>query len=298
MSSGGQLRLGMIKHIFLDGTTDLRVIARHMRRDKPALFGLAIVALVVSMALFADFMAPYDPSVQDLTKRLQPPSFEHPFGLDEFGRDMLSRIIHGARVSMLVGVTVTTLALVVGMLLGVLSGYFGGKVDMLVMRVADIFLAFPGLIIAIGFVAVLGQSITNVIVSLVLVNWPGYARVVRGQVLRIRNIEYVEAAKAIGASHRSIMLGHVLPNTMSPLIVLATIGMGWAILAEAGLSFLGLGVKPPTPSWGAIISSGRTYLIQAPHIATISGLILALTILAFNLVGDAIRDALDPRMRI
>lgn len=297
MSRYKQLNLGMIKFIFLGETSDSRVIARQMLRNKPALFGLAVVILVVSMTLFADFMAPYDPSAQDLTKRLQPPSLEHPFGLDEFGRDILSRVIHGARVSMLVGISVITLALGVGMLLGVFSGYFGGKVDMLVMRVADIFLAFPGLILAIGFMAVLGQSLTNVIVSLVLVNWPGYARVIRGQVLHIRGIEYVEAARAIGASHRSIMLGHILPNAMSPLIVLATIGMGWAILAEAGLSFLGLGVKPPTPSWGAIISSGRAYLIQAPHIATIPGLILALTILAFNLIGDAIRDALDPRMR-
>jgi len=297
MSRYKQLNLGMIKCIFLGETSDSRVIARQMLRNKPALFGLAVVILVVSMTLFADFMAPYDPSAQDLTKRLQPPSLEHPFGLDEFGRDILSRVIHGARVSMLVGISVITLALGVGMLLGVFSGYFGGKVDMLVMRVADIFLAFPGLILAIGFMAVLGQSLTNVIVSLVLVNWPGYARVIRGQVLHIRGIEYVEAARAIGASHRSIMLGHILPNAMSPLIVLATIGMGWAILAEAGLSFLGLGVKPPTPSWGAIISSGRAYLIQAPHIATIPGLILALTILAFNLIGDAIRDALDPRMR-
>jgi len=297
MSRYKQLNLGMIKFIFLGETSDSRVIARQMLRNKPALFGLVVVILVVSMTLFADFMAPYDPSAQDLTKRLQPPSLEHPFGLDEFGRDILSRVIHGARVSMLVGISVITLALGVGMLLGVFSGYFGGKVDMLVMRVADIFLAFPGLILAIGFMAVLGQSLTNVIVSLVLVNWPGYARVIRGQVLHIRGIEYVEAARAIGASHRSIMLGHILPNAMSPLIVLATIGMGWAILAEAGLSFLGLGVKPPTPSWGAIISSGRAYLIQAPHIATIPGLILALTILAFNLIGDAIRDALDPRMR-
>ncbi len=297
MSRYKQLNLGIIRLIFLVETSDLHVIARQMLRNKPALFGLAVVIMVVSMTLFADFMAPYDPSAQDLTKRLQPPSLEHPFGLDEFGRDILSRVIHGARVSMLVGVSVTTLALGVGMLLGVFSGYFGGKVDMLVMRVADIFLAFPGLILAIGFMAVLGQSLTNVIVSLVLVNWPGYARVIRGQVLHIRGIEFVEAARAIGASHRSIMLGHILPNAMSPLIVLATIGMGWAILAEAGLSFLGLGVKPPTPSWGAIISSGRAYLIQAPHIATIPGLILALTILAFNLIGDAIRDALDPRMR-
>lgn len=218
-------------------------------------------------------------------------------GLDEFGRDLLSRIIHGARVSLTVGLGVVLVALVIGTMLGSIAGYYGGKVDMVVLILADIFLAFPGLIFALGLLVVLGQNLTNVIVALALVNWPGYMRVVRGQVLALKELTFVEAAKIMGAAGRTVMWSHILPNTFHSLIVLATIGVGWAILSEAGLSFLGLGVKPPTPSWGAMISSGRNFLLDAPHIATIPGLILTITILSFNILGDTLRDILDPRMK-
>ncbi len=288
----------ILKPLLFSEASEFRVVSSHIKGDKPALFGLAFIILLVLVAVFADFIAPYDPNTQDLTKRLQPPSWENPFGRDEFGRDLLSRVIYGSRISLTVGVVVITLSLLIGMTLGALSGYFGGWVDIVIMRVADVFLAFPGLLLAIGLTAVLGPNIYNVMAALAIVNWPGYARVVRSQVLYIKGLDYVEASRVMGASNARILVNHVLPNSFAPIIVLATIGMGWAILAEAGLSFLGLGVQPPTPSWGAIISTGRDFIFRAPHIITIPGIVLATSILAFNLVGDGLRDALDPKLRI
>jgi len=286
------------KRLLFGEASEFFVVINHLKNDKPALFGLAIIILLVVTAIFADIIAPYDPNAQDLSRRLEPPSWEHPFGRDEFGRDILSRIIHGSRISLTVGAVVISISLLIGTALGALSGYVGGWVDMVIMRIADIFLAFPGLLLAIGLTAVLGQSIINVMAALALVNWPGYARVIRSQVLYIKGLDYVEAARVMGASNARILVSHVLPNSFAPIIVLATIGMGWAILAEAGLSFLGLGVQPPTPSWGSIIATGRDYIFRAPHITTIPGIVLALSILAFNLFGDGLRDALDPRLRI
>ncbi|MEM4415346.1 MAG: ABC transporter permease [Candidatus Caldarchaeum sp.] len=271
---------------------------RYMVKIKITLAALIFILTIVAMAVLADVISPYDPNFQDLSRRREGPSLEHPFGLDEFGRDILSRVIHGARVSLIVGTGVISISLLTGILLGMVGGYFGGKIDTAIVLLSDIFLAFPGLVFAIGLMAVLGQSIVNVILSLVIINWPGYARVVRGQVLSLREMTFVEATKLMGASSMFILFNHILPNTTSPLIVLATIGMGWAILAEAGLSFLGLGLKPPTPSWGSMISSGRTFLLDAPHIATIPGIFLTLTILSFNIIGDSLRDALDPKMKL
>ncbi|MEM2079798.1 MAG: ABC transporter permease [Nitrososphaerota archaeon] len=271
---------------------------RYMVKIKITLAALIFILTIVAMAVLADVISPYDPNFQDLSRRREGPSLEHPFGLDEFGRDILSRVIHGARVSLIVGTGVISISLLTGILLGMVGGYFGGKIDTAIVLLSDIFLAFPGLVFAIGLMAVLGQSIVNVILSLVIINWPGYARVVRGQVLSLREMTFVEATKLMGASNMFILFNHILPNTTSPLIVLATIGMGWAILAEAGLSFLGLGLKPPTPSWGSMISSGRTFLLDAPHIATIPGIFLTLTILSFNIIGDSLRDALDPKMKL
>ena len=291
-------RLKTVRRMFFGETSEFSVIWTHLKEDKPAMFGLVLIIVLIAVALSADYVSPYDPNAQDLSMRLQGVSWTHPFGLDEFGRDVLSRVIHGSRVSLEVGIVAVTISLIIGTLLGALSGYLGGWVDIVIMRFADIFLAFPGLILAIGITAVLGQSIINVMVALAIVNWPGYARVVRGQVLYIKGLDYVEASRAMGASKPSILFGHVLPNSLAPIIVLATIGMGWAILAEAGLSFLGLGVRPPTPSWGSIIASGREFMFRAPHIATIPGIVLAVSILAFNIFGDGLRDALDPRLRV
>lgn len=281
----------------LNALFTLSRVFNEITRRKSATVALLFIFCIIFWAIFADFISPYDPNIQDLTKRKQGPSLEHPMGLDEFGRDLLSRIIHGARVSLTVGLGVVLVALVIGTMLGSIAGYYGGKVDMVVLILADIFLAFPGLIFALGLLVVLGQNLTNVIVALALVNWPGYMRVVRGQVLALKELTFVEAAKIMGAAGRTVMWSHILPNTFHSLIVLATIGVGWAILSEAGLSFLGLGVKPPTPSWGAMISSGRNFLLDAPHIATIPGLILTITILSFNILGDTLRDILDPRMK-
>jgi peptide/nickel transport system permease protein len=291
-------RLKTVRRMFFGETSEFSAIWTHLKEDKPAMFGLVLIIVLIAVALSADYISPYDPNAQDLSMRLQGVSWTHPFGLDEFGRDVLSRVIHGSRVSLEVGIVAVTISLIIGTLLGALSGYLGGWVDIVIMRFADIFLAFPGLILAIGITAVLGQSIINVMAALAIVNWPGYARVVRGQVLYIKGLDYVEASRAMGASKPSILFGHVLPNSLAPIIVLATIGMGWAILAEAGLSFLGLGVRPPTPSWGSIIASGREFMFRAPHIATIPGIVLAVSILAFNIFGDGLRDALDPRLRV
>ncbi len=274
------------------------LVAHQLRQDIPAMVAVVFIGAVIIVALFTDFVAPYDPLAINLPQQFAAPSFAHPLGLDQFGRDILSRLMYGARVSLLVGSVVITLALIIGTAVGAVAGYFGGKADGVLMRIADVFLAFPGLILAIGVMAALGQNLFNLVISIALVTWPGYARVVRSQVLYVRGFRYVDAARVIGMPNPNIIIHHVLPNTFASVVVLATIGMGFAILAEAGLSFLGLGVQPPTPSWGSMVAEGRIYLLGAPHIATFAGLTIASTVLAFNLLGDALRDALDPRLRI
>jgi len=286
-----------IFYLLLSELTASKKIIRGLFRSWTTITALMFIIALILMALLAEFIAPHDPNAQNLSRRKEGPTFTHPFGLDEFGRDIFSRIIFGARVSLIVGISATCIAILLGLFFGLLSGYFGGKIDIAVTILSNIFLAFPGLLLAIGLITILGQNILNVIIAIALVNWPGYARIVRGQVLAIREMTFVEAAKLMGASDMSVIISHLLPNTISPLLVLATIGIGWSILAEAGLSFIGLGVKPPTPSWGAMISSGRNYLLDAPHIATIPGLFLTFTVLSFNIIGDYLRDSLDPRMK-
>ncbi len=271
---------------------------KRIRQDKPALFAVGFVLWIIVLALAADVVVPYDPVSQNLNERLAPPSLAHPFGQDEFGRDLFSRVAHGARISLLVGILSISISLIIGTLVGTVAGYYGGRGDSFLMRLSDIFLAFPSLVLAIGITGVLGPSVFNVVIALGIVGWPGFARVVRAQVLRIRDLDYVEASRSMGAPTIFILRTHVLPNSLGPLIVLATIGIGWAILAEAGLSFIGLGVSPPTPSWGSILASGRTYMVSAPHIVTIPGIVLALMVLSFNLLGDSLRDALDPHLRV
>jgi peptide/nickel transport system permease protein len=257
--------------------------------------GGAIVITTVIAALVGPWLVPYDASAQDLPVRLAGPSLAHPFGLDELGRDVLARILRGARISLLVGVVVVTVSSSIGLLLGSIAGYFGGLVDDVISRVSDVLLAFPGILLAIALVAVLGPSLVNVVLALSVIGWVGYARLVRGQVLRTRELEYVHAARALGARVPRILWRHVIPSTIPALIVQATLGMAGAIISEASLSFLGLGVQPPTPSWGTMINGGRAHLLDAPHLTVFPGIAIALLVLGFNFLGDGLRDALDPR---
>ena len=256
--------------------------------------GAVIVGVALLAALVGPAITPFDPASQQLALRLAAPSLAHPFGLDELGRDILARVLAGARISFLVGLTVVIVSSAVGTLLGAIAGYFGGRVDDVISRVIDTLLAFPGLLLAIALVAVLGPSLANVLFALTIIGWVGYARLVRGQVLRARELEFVQAARALGATTPRILLRHVIPTTLPAVTVQATLGMGGAILAEAALSFLGLGVQPPTPSWGTMLNYGRTHLLDAPHLTIFPGVAIAILVLGFNFLGDGLRDALDP----
>jgi len=257
--------------------------------------GLIIVVVVIGGALFAPWLMPWDASAQDLPNRLQGPTWQHWFGLDELGRDILARVLLGARVSLAVGVIVVGVSSLVGMIVGAVSGYYGGYLDQIIGRVMDVLMAFPGMLLAIALVAVLGPSVTNVVLALAVIGWVGYARLVRGQVLRAREFEYVVAARALGAGTVRLLVRHVMPTALPPVLVQATLGMAGAILSEAALSFLGLGVQPPTPSWGAMINGGRVHLLDAPHLTIVPGLFLAVVVLGFNFLGDGLRDAIDPK---
>jgi peptide/nickel transport system permease protein len=257
--------------------------------------GLAIVLVAVLAAVFGPALTPYDPAAQTLSARLDPPSRAHPFGLDELGRDILARLVAGARVSLIVGLVVVSVSSLIGMTVGAIAGYFGGVVDDAISRVVDVLMAFPGILLAIALVAVLGPSLTNVILALCVIGWVGYARLVRGQALRAREFEYVQAARALGAGSARVVAFHVLPTAFPAVIVQATLGMAGAILAEASLSFLGLGVQPPTPSWGTMLDAGRSHLFDAPHLTLFPGIAIALLVLGFNFLGDGLRDRLDPK---
>jgi len=259
--------------------------------------GGAIVGVAILAAVVGPWLVTLDPAAQQLALRLEGPSLDHWFGLDELGRDILARVVHGARISLLVSLVVVSVSTVVGILVGSMAGYFGGLVDEVISRLIDVLLAFPGLLLAIALVAVLGPSLTNVVFALALIGWVGYARLVRGQVLRAREFEFVQAARALGASTWRILAVHVVPTAVPAVTVQATLGMGGAILAEAALSFLGLGVQPPTPSWGTMLNGGRIHLLDAPHLTIFPGLAIALLVLGFNFLGDGLRDRLDPVTR-
>ena len=257
--------------------------------------GVVFMLVALAGALLGPLATPYDPAHQELALRLGAPNAAHPFGLDELGRDILARVLAGARISFLVGLTVVSVSAVVGTVLGALAGYFGGALDDLISRLIDVLLAFPGLLLAIAIVAVLGPSLVNVLVALTLIGWVSYARLVRGQVLRAREFEYVQAARALGAGTLRILWRHVIPAAVPSLVVQSTLGMAGAIIGEASLSFLGLGVQPPTPSWGTMLNGGRAHILDAPHLTIFPGLAIALLVLGFNFVGDGLRDRLDPR---
>jgi peptide/nickel transport system permease protein len=251
---------------------------------------LFIVTVVVLTAAVGPWLVQFDPSAQELALRLEGPSRMHWFGLDELGRDILSRVISGARVSLLVGLVVVSISASIGAVLGSIAGYYGGIVDEAISRFIDILLAFPGLLLAIALVAVLGPSLMNVVLALSSIGWVGYARLVRAQVLQTREFEYVLAARAMGAATPRILIRHILPAALPALTVQATLGMGGAILSEAALSFLGLGVQPPTPSWGAMINYGRAHVLDAPHLTVFPGIAIAIVVLGLNLLGDSLRD--------
>lgn len=288
--SQGQTRLYR-SSLFLDAV-------QRLFRDKLALVGLAIMGAFVLTAVLAPVLAPYDPIEQSLVERREPPSSQNPLGLDDLGRDILSRVIFGARKSLQVGVMSVTMAIVVGTWIGATSGYLGGWVDSLVMRIMDIMLAFPALLLAIAIVTILGPGLLNMLYAIGIVSIPVYARVARASVLGVKVQDYVLAARALGASPARILVRHVMPNCLTPLIVQGTLGIGTAILDAAGLSFLGLGAQPPTPEWGAMLGQGRYAMFTAPHIVLFPGLAIVLTVLGFNLLGDGLRDALDPRLRL
>jgi peptide/nickel transport system permease protein len=269
------------------------------RRNRLAACGMVLVSVFVIFALFAPWIAPQDPALIDLPSRLQPPSAAHWFGTDELGRDILSRVIYGSRISMLVGSSVVAGSLLLGLIFGSIAGYYGGYADRFFnVVVMNAFLSFPGILLAIAFVAFLGPGIFNLILALCIGGWVGYARLVRAQVLAVKEREFVEAARALGASDWRIVRRHIWPNIIQPVIVQAAIGMAGSVLAEATMSFLGLGVPPPTASWGSMLNDGRAHLFDAPHLVLFPAAAVMLAVLSFNFIGDALRDFMDPRSRI
>jgi ABC-type dipeptide/oligopeptide/nickel transport system permease subunit len=269
-----------------------------LRRNKAALVGGVILLVYLFTALFAPLLFSASPSAPNLIMSLEGPSAQHLLGTDELGRSILGRIIWGSRVSLMIAVGVVAVGLLVGVPFGLISGYYGGKVDFGIQRVTDMMLAFPGFLLALGLVAVLGVGLNNTVVSIGVSMIPIYIRLVRGCVLTVREQVYVEAARAVGTRDFKIILKHILPNVMVPITVQTSLGMGNAILFAAGLGFLGIGVQPPTPEWGAMLGSGRAYLFNAPHVATFPGIAIFLSVLSFNLLGDGLRDALDPRFKL
>jgi peptide/nickel transport system permease protein len=269
-----------------------------LRRSTLGRVGFVLTAILFATALLAPWIAPHNPDAQNLPARLAAPSLAHWMGTDELGRDILSRVIFGARISMTVGVSVVCGAGLVGLFLGALAGYFGGWWDHLINVVLiNAFLSFPGILLAIAFAAFFGPGLDKVIIALIITGWAGYARLARAQILKVKELDYILAAKSLGASHARILLRHVLPNAIQPVLIQATIGMASAILAESTLSFLGLGVLAPAPSWGAMLNDASSYLFSAPHMVIFPALAIAMAVLAFNLLGDALRDWLDPRTR-
>lgn len=261
--------------------------------------GLAIVLFTVVVGIGAPLVDPYDPKIDsNLAESRRPPSLQHPFGTDRLGRDMLRRIVHGTRISLSVGFLVVVASGTIGTVLGLAAGYFGGAADTVIMRMIDILLAFPAILLAIAIVAARGPGLTNTMIAVSIVGVPGYARVVRSMVLSLRERDYVEAARMVGVSNARIMFRHILPNSLSPIIVQATLGVGGAILFAAALGFLGLGAQPPSPEWGAMIGDGIPFLRQSPHMVFFPGMAIMITVLGFNLLGDGLRDALDPQTQL
>jgi len=270
---------------------------RRLKRNRAAIVGGIVVLLFVFIAILAPLIAPYPPNEGDLTMRLKPPTGKHLLGTDPLGRDLLSRVIYGARISLQIQVVSVLIALVIGTLLGMIGGYYGGRLDHLLMRLMDILLAFPGIFLAISIIAVLGPGLTNLMLAAGIYSIPQFARIVRGSILSLKEKEFIEAARAVGENDLNILFRYLLPNSMAPIIIQTTLRMATVLLTASGLSFLGLGVQPPTAEWGAMLSNARAYLITAPHVAIVPGLAIMLVVMGFNLFGDGLRDSLDPRLK-
>lgn len=268
-----------------------------LKKNKAALFGGYFLLLMILIAIFGPLLTQYDPTKVDYSTKLLKPSADHWFGTDHNGRDIFTRIIHGMRLTLSVGFISVIIGAAFGVVLGIISGYYGGKWDALIMRMTDVMLAFPGILLALAVVSVLGKNLFNVIIAVSIFSIPTFARVVRGSTLAVRKLEYIDAMRSLGASDGRIIFGHILPNITSPIIVQATLRIAVAILTASGLSFLGLGAQPPTPEWGAMLNDGRNYIMDHPHVALFPGLSIVFVVIAFNLLGDGLRDVLDPKMK-
>ena len=280
------------------GGTSLTAIALgQFRRSHVGLVGAVLVCAFVLVAALAPLLSPYDPVSADFGNVLSPPARAHPFGTDDIGRDILSRVVYGSRISLQAGLFTVAVALCIGLPLGLVAGYLGGQVDNVIMRALEVILSFPGLVLALGITAVLGPKLIHALFAIGVVFVPNFARLIRAQVLSVKEHDFVAAARALGASDRRLVLLHILPNCLAPLLVQSSFSVAFGILTEAALSFLGMGTQPPTPSWGIMLSAGRGYLEQAPWLGAFPGLAIFLAVLGFNLLGDGIRDALDPRLK-
>ena len=285
--------------IKISKTYQIKRFWHNFKKRKIAVLGMVIVLIYVLVAIAAPWIAPYDPEEANFGIMLKAPGTVegHLLGTDELGRDIFSRLVYGARMSIAIGVTVVLAAFFVGVPLGICAGYYGGKIDFLLMRAMDVLMAFPQLLLCILFVAIFGANLVNAVVAVSIYTVPNFARMARSETLSIKNGEYIEAARALGSSNIRIIVSHILPNIMSPLIILATLNFGSAVLTTSGMGFLGIGAQPPTPEWGAMLSSGRQYLLVAPHITSIIGLAILLLVLGLNLFGDGLRDVLDPKLK-
>lgn len=279
--------------------SQIKAIWFRFRKNKVAMFGLILLLAMIFLAATADLYFNYelDAVEHNISDRLQPPSAEHPFGTNEYGQDMLARIVYGARISLFVGIVTISVSLIVGSIIGASAGYYGGVVDNILMRIMDVFLAVPQTIMAISIVAALGANLINLLIALSIASIPKFARIVRSSVLSLKGQDFVEAAKAYGAGGRRIIAKYILPNAIGPIIVQATLNMATTILSIASLSFIGLGVQPPTPEWGSILAAGRSQMLYYPYLVTIPGIAIVISVLALNLIGDGLRDALDPRLK-
>ena len=277
--------------------SQIKEIFKRFKRNRMAVFGLVVIILLILCALFPSVIAPYGYDDQNLSEQFIAPCLAHPFGTDNFGRDILSRVIYGCRISLLIGLISVSISCVLGVILGCIAGYYGNKVDNLVMRFIDIMLAIPQMLLAMSIVAALGIGTENLILAIAIGSVPGYARIVRGSILSVKGQEYIEAARSIGASDFRIITRHIVPNCLAPIIVQATMSIASPILSTASMSFIGLGIEPPTPEWGSMLSAGRAYLRDHWFVVTFPGVAIMLTVFAFNLFGDGLRDALDPKLK-